>query len=73
VREAAGGDKPEGPITVTSEYLHVIPRQERIVTDQPVTITDPRGIIHATGMELDNHSKTLKFRSRVSGQFQPQK
>ena len=45
---------------------------DRIVTDRPVTITDPRGTINSTGLEYDNKAKTLKLRSRVSGQLQPQ-
>ena len=64
--------KPDGPITVTSEFLHVIPNEERIVTDRPVTIADPEGTINATGLELDNKSKTVKFSSHVSGQMLPQ-
>ena len=71
VREAAAGDTGSGPVTMTSEFLHVIPNEEKIVTDRPVTITDPRGIINATGMELDNKTRTLRFKSRVSGQLQP--
>jgi len=68
----APGDKPDGPITVTGDFLHVIPKEDRIVTDRPVTITDPRGVIHATGMELDDRTKTVKFKSHLSGQWQPQ-
>ena len=72
VRDATGGDQRDGPITVTSEYLHVIPKEDRIVTDQPVTITDPRGTVNAVGLELDNKTKTVKFKSHLSGQLQPQ-
>lgn len=74
VREAAAGvdGKPDGPITVTSEFLHVLPKEDRIVTDRAVTITDPRGTINATGLELDNKTKIVKFKSRLSGQLQPQ-
>jgi lipopolysaccharide export system protein LptC len=75
VRDAAAGTpggKPDGPITVTSDFLHVIPKEDRIVTDRAVTITDPRGTIHAIGLELDNKAKTVKFKSHVSGQMQPQ-
>ncbi len=57
---------------MTSEYLHVLPKEDKIETDKPVTISDPRGIINATGMEFDNKAKTFKFNSRVSGQLQPQ-
>lgn len=73
VREATGEDARDGPVSLTSEYLHVIPKQDRVLTDKPVTIQDPRGIIHATGMEFDNRSKKLKFGSHVSGQLQPRK
>lgn len=71
-REAeTGGDDPAGPITLTTEFLHVIPRQDRAQTDQPVTIEETRGIIHATGLVLDNRSKTLDLRSKVRGTIQP--
>ena len=72
VREAAGGEKSEGPVTVTSEYLDVMPNDDRVVTDRLVTISDPRGSVTSTGLELDNKAKTVKFKSRLSGQLQPQ-
>jgi lipopolysaccharide export system protein LptC len=74
VREAAAteNEKPDGPITVTSDFLHVLPNADRIVTDRAVTITDPRGTINAIGLELDNKTKIAKFGSHVSGQIQPQ-
>lgn len=73
IRAAAAEERDKGPIIVTSEYLHVLPKEDRIETDKPVTISDPRGIINATGMEFDNKAKTFKFKSRVSGQLQPNK
>jgi LPS export ABC transporter protein LptC len=51
----------------------VIPKQDRIESDKPVTIQDARGIINATGMEFNNKTKKLKFGSHVHGQFAPQK
>ena len=72
VRAAEEGEKPDGPVTVTSEYLHVMPKEDRVVTDKPVTITDPRGTINATGLDLDNKAKTVKFKSHLSGQIEPQ-
>jgi lipopolysaccharide export system protein LptC len=71
VREAA--DAKTGAVTLTSEFLHVIPKEDRVLTDKAVTIEDARGIINATGMEFDNRSKKLKFGSRVHGQMLPQK
>ena len=73
IREAAAGEHDQGPIIVTSEYLHVLPKEDKLETDKPVTISEPRGIINATGMEFDNKAKTFKFKSRVSGQLQPNK
>lgn len=74
VREATTGadGKTEGPLTFVSEFLHVIPKEDRVVTDRAVTITDPRGTINATGFEYDNKAKTVKLKSRVSGQLEPQ-
>jgi lipopolysaccharide export system protein LptC len=72
VRDATAADKTDGPIVVKSEYLDVMPKQDRVVTDKFVTITDPRGTTSATGLELDNKAKTVKFKARLSGQLQPQ-
>jgi hypothetical protein len=71
VRDAA--DAKSGAVTLTSEFLHVIPKQDRVLTDKAVTIEDARGTINATGMEFDNRSKKLKFGSRVHGEMLPQK
>lgn len=74
VREAATepGGKTEGPVTFESEFLHVIPKEDRIVTDRAVRISEPRGTINATGLEYDNKTKLLRLKSKVSGQLQPQ-
>jgi len=75
VREAGPvrpGESPAGPVTVTTEYLHVTPDKELASTDKAVTIEEPRGIIRSVGLELDNKAKTLKLRSGVHGTLQPQ-
>jgi lipopolysaccharide export system protein LptC len=74
VREASttADEKPDGPITMTSEFLHVLPNEDRVVTDRAVTITEPRGTINAIGLELDNKAKIAKFGSHVTGQLLPQ-
>ena len=73
VREATAEDARNGPLVMQSEYLHVLPKEDKIVTDKPVTISDARGIINATGMEVDNKARSIKLKSRVSGQLKPQK
>jgi lipopolysaccharide export system protein LptC len=72
VRSETPEDRDKGPIVITSEYLHVLPKEDKVETDKAVTISDPRGIINATGMEFDNKAKTFRFKSHVSGQMQPQ-
>ena len=36
-----------------------------------MTIEEPRGIIQAVGLVLDNKAKTLKLKSGVRGTLQP--
>jgi lipopolysaccharide export system protein LptC len=69
---ATPGEAPAGPVTVTTEYLHVIPDREIARTDKPVTIEEPRGIIRSVGLELDNNTRLLRLQSAVSGTLQPQ-
>jgi lipopolysaccharide export system protein LptC len=74
IREAMPATATEpasGQLSLVTEYLHVMPNVELVRTDKPVTITDPRGIINATGMEADSRAKTIKFKSGVSGHLEP--
>ena len=43
-RQPANG--PAGPVTFTTECLHVVPKKGRAEPTRPVTIEEPRGIIH---------------------------
>ena len=70
---ATAKEPASGPLTIITEYLHVLPNQEIARTDKAVTITDPRGIINATGMEANSKAKTIKFKSGVSGHMEPRK
>jgi lipopolysaccharide export system protein LptC len=65
------GESPAGPVTVITEYLHVVPDKELATTDKAVTIEEPRGIIRSVGLTLDNKAKTLKLDAGVSGTLQP--
>ncbi len=70
--EAGNGNHGQGPMSLTTEFLRVIPKQGRAETDGPVTIEEPRGIIHGVGMVLDNEAKTLKLKSGVHGTLSPE-
>jgi lipopolysaccharide export system protein LptC len=70
-RPEGTGDEPGGPITLKTEFLHVIPKQDRAQTDRPVTIEEPRGIIQANGLVLDTASRTLNLKGNVRGTMAP--
>jgi lipopolysaccharide export system protein LptC len=72
VADKAAGGGAQGPTTFTTEFLRVIPKRNRAETDAPVTIEEPRGIIHATGMVFDNEAHTIKLKSNVRGTLEPQ-
>jgi lipopolysaccharide export system protein LptC len=70
-RPETNADEPGGPITLKTEFLHVIPKQDRAQTDRPVTIEEPRGIIQANGLVLDTSSRTLNLKGNVRGTMAP--
>ncbi len=73
VRDADQGPdgRTTGPITVTTEYLHVMPKEDKAQTDKAVTIEEPRGIIRATGLVLNDRNKTVQLRANVRGTIEP--
>jgi lipopolysaccharide export system protein LptC len=66
-----GSGTPQGPITLTTDWLRLQPKKGRADTDRPVTIEEPRGIIRTVGLVLDNEAHTLKLTSKVSGTLEP--
>lgn len=54
-----------------TDYLHVQPDQGRAMTHLPVRVSDRRGSIEATGMELDEQASTIKLLSEVRGVYAP--
>lgn len=69
---AKPGATPSGPVVVTTDLLHVFTKEQRVQTDQPVTIEEPRGIIRGRGLEFDNKAKRVRIQSQVSGTLSPQ-
>lgn len=56
-------------LTLTTEYLRVVPDDDFASTDRPVTIVDANTKATAVGLELDNKAKVLKLMSNVRGTY----
>ena len=66
------GQNPSGPVTLDTDALQVMTKEQRVQTDRPVTIEEPRGIIRGRGLDFDNKAKRVRIHSQVSGTLQPQ-
>jgi lipopolysaccharide export system protein LptC len=60
-------------LTINTNYLHIVPNEDIVNTDQPVTMVDARTTLNAVGMELDNKARTITFLSRVKSVYEPAK
>lgn len=67
VNEAGIG---KDPVTITTEFLHVVPDKDLAVTDKAVTIKTPTVVMNAVGLELNNKTRTMKLLSRVKGHYE---
>lgn len=70
LREASA---TQNELTLQTEYLHVIPDLDWAETHYPVTIVDIRNTVHAIGLAMDNHARTLKLLSQVRSVHIPSK
>jgi lipopolysaccharide export system protein LptC len=61
----------QSELTVTTNYLRVLPNKDIVNTDQPVTMIDARTTLNAVGMELDNKAHTITFLSQVKTVYEP--
>jgi lipopolysaccharide export system protein LptC len=58
-------------LTLQTDYLRIIPDQDLINTNRPVVVVDAHNIFHATGLEMDNKTRTLKLLSQVRSEHVP--
>jgi lipopolysaccharide export system protein LptC len=70
LREASA---QQDKLTLQTEYLRIVPDQDLATTDRAVTIVDAHNIVRATGMEMDNKTRTLKLLSQVTSEHVPNK
>lgn len=69
-REAQG---EQSMLTVTTDYLHVIPDKNVAKTAQPVVIRNDELHITAVGMELNSETRQLELLSKVKGRYEARK
>lgn len=56
-------------VTMSTTRLNTWPNQQLIKTDQPVTITQPDGIIHAVGLEANLSTGVVKLLSNTREEY----
>lgn len=70
VRAAAGA---QSELVLETSYLHVIPDDNIVKTDQPVRIRNATAVVTASGLELNGDTRTLQLTGRVKGIFDNKK
>ena len=64
VRAAHAG---ESELVLETSYLHVIPDDNIVKTDKPVTIRNAGAVVTASGLELNSETRMLQLQGRVKG------
>ncbi len=67
-RDAASG---EDPVELVTRDVTAWPREHRIATEAPATITQPGSILRGTGMRGDLDARILELMSDVHSTLQP--
>lgn len=61
-----GVDDDKNKITLSTDFLYLIPDENLVKTDRAVTITKLNTVIHATGLEFNNRIGKIQLLSKVS-------
>lgn len=71
VKLVRAATRSKGELTVLTEYLHIVPDQDFVETDRPVTILQaPRTVIHGNGMEYYKKEGVLKLFGNVKVHYE---
>ena len=65
VTVARGADDEKTKITLMTDFLHLIPDEDLVKTDQAVTISRLNTTIHSTGLEFNNRIGVIQLLSKV--------
>lgn len=75
VREADESSARRGlsgeTFTMETEFLHLLPNENKMETDRYVVLSSPSGRTESVGMALDDNTKEIKLRSSIKGSFEP--
>jgi lipopolysaccharide export system protein LptC len=61
----------QSELVLETDYLHAMPDENIVKTNQPVTIRDPSTVIDASGLELNSETRVLELHGRVKGTYTP--
>lgn len=67
------GIKTEPQLTFAGEFLHIWPQQERVESNQAVTLTRGADTFKADGLTYNNAQQLLTLKGNVRGTLMPQK
>lgn len=70
VRDASA---TQSPMTLTTSYLHVLPDQDLVDTDQPVTIVNDSTVVTGIGMKLNNKTGVAQLLAQVRSEHETAK
>ncbi|MET0288014.1 MAG: LPS export ABC transporter periplasmic protein LptC [Pseudoxanthomonas sp.] len=59
------------PTDFKTTRLDILPNENRAVTDQPVTLTQPGSILTGRGFEVNLDTRQYKFNSQVKSRYVP--
>lgn len=60
-------------LRMNTDYLHIVPERELLDSDRAVSIVEGNRTLQATGLEIDNHARTIKLLSKVRSTYVPAK
>lgn len=64
--------KPAQPrLEVRGDFLHIYANEERVKSNQPVTLKRGNDVFQADNMDYDNLDRVMELRGRVHGVLQP--
>jgi len=66
VRDAIAG---HSKLTITTEYLHITPKNEQAETNKRVTIVDDNGTHTGVSLQADNKARVIRLRNGVTGEI----